>query len=248
MNCVMKESKLPRIRLNTARAMVILTSVLTVVILGARALRVDAIPTFSTAAPTGYDPLTAQEVDAVVAAALQAEGEEALHAAASGVQEVLLVERHEAPKAAYTSGSWPRRGDVYLYDYATDTLIFTTVDVQSGVVVTTERVQGVQLPLAQREAERALALVQADGPLWMTLAARYQAITGEPLTHIDQLQRKVSVFHADVMPDRLNAAAQRCGLHRCAQVLLFTTDKTLLALTPIVDLSRGEVVQVLGEE
>lgn len=199
-----------------------------------------------TGAPTGYDPLTTQELTAMTQAAL---GAPAVRAATAddGVAppEVLLVERHDAGKAAYGKGSWLRQGDVYLYDYATDTLMQTTVDVQSGHVITVERMQGVQLPLTAQEEQRALALVEADAPLWTALAARYQRITGETLTAVTQLQVKVSVFHADVMPERVNAAAQACGQHRCAQVLLFTTEKTLLELTPLVDLSQGQVVQVL---
>lgn len=225
------------------------------------ALQFDAVPIVSspfsvgltavTRAPIGYDPLTGQETDAIVAAAQGALGAPSLRAASTAEKEngpeVLLVERREASKAAYAKGSWPRQGDVYVYDYATDTLIHTIVDVQSGTVITVERVQGVQLPLTTREEERALALVEADTALWAALAARYQTITGEALQHLAQLQVKVSVFHADVMPDRVNAA-QHCGQHRCAQVLLFTVDKTLLEITPIVDLSQGQVVQVLNEE
>ena len=199
-----------------------------------------------TGAPTGYDPLTAQELAAVTQAAL---GAPAARAAMGGDDvtppEVLLVERHDPGKAAYAKGSWPRQGDVYLYDYATDTLIHTTVDVQSGSVITVERLQGVQLPLTMQEEQRALALVAADTSLWADLTVRYERITGEALTTLAQLQVKVSVFHADVMPARVNAAAQACGQHRCAQVLLFTTEKTLLERTPIVDLSQGQVVQVL---
>lgn len=197
--------------------------------------------------PTGYDPLTAEEMAALVTAA-QAETAMAAQSATPAAMrppELLLVERHEASKAEYAKGSWPRQGDVYLYDYATDTLLHTTVDVQSGAVITVERVQDVQLPLTANEESRALALIAADPLLWATLAARYQIVTGQALTHLTQLQVKVSVFHADVMPDRVNAAAQHCGRHRCAQVLLFTVDKTLLDMTPIVDLSQGRVVQVL---
>ena len=199
--------------------------------------------------PTGYDPLTAEEIAALVTAA-QAETAMAAQSATPAAMrppELLLVERHEASKAEYAKGSWPRQGDVYLYDYATDTLLHTTVDVQSGAVITVERVQDVQLPLTANEESRALALIAADPLLWATLAARYQIVTGQALTHLAQLQVKVSVFHADVMPDRVNAAAQHCGRHRCAQVLLFTVDKTLLDMTPIVDLSLGQVVQVLDD-
>ena len=200
----------------------------------------------ATGAPTGYDPLTAQEVTAVTQAALDAP---AARGATAGDPvaplEVLLVERRDAGKAASAKGNWPRQGDVYLYDYTTDTLIHSIVDLQSGAVITVERVQGVQLPLTVQEEQRALAIVADDPALWDDLAARYQRVTGATLTELTQLQVKVSVFHADVMPTRLNGAAQRCGQHRCAQVLLFTVDKTLLDLTPLVDLSQGQVVQVL---
>lgn len=196
-------------------------------------------------APMGYDPLTEQERATVAQAAIGS----AVSAAAAGEPatppELLLVERHDAGKAAAAKGNWPRQGDVYLYDYASDTLIRSIVDVQSGAVITVERVQGVQLPLTAPEEQRALTLVADDPALWADLTARYQRVTGEALTAITQLQVKVSVFHADVMPTGLNAAAQRCGQHRCAQVLLFTVDKTLLDLTPLVDLSQGQVVQVL---
>ncbi|MCL4863333.1 MAG: hypothetical protein KJZ93_28265 [Caldilineaceae bacterium] len=235
-------------RVNVVRSLMALTSVLTLVILSALAMRMDAIATRMVGSPAGYDPLSAQEVAAALGVVLQAGGEDGVRATESGAAEVLLVERHDAAKTAYATGAWPRRGDVYVYEYATDTLVYSTVDLESGAVIATERVQGVQLPLTTHEKARALALVQADAPLWGSLTARYQAITGQLLTHIDQLQVKVSVFHADVMPGRLNPDAEQCGQHRCAQVLLFTVDKTLLELTPIVDLSQGRVVQIMGEE
>lgn len=218
------------------------------------ALSVYRLPTFSArvmavdVAPTGYDPLTEQEVEAVLAAALEGEAETHLRAASSSEQEVLLVERHEASKAEYASGSWPRQADVYLYDYATDTLIHRVVAVESGALISEDRLQGVQLPLTANEEQRALTLISEDAALWAELADRYQAVMGEPLHSLDQLQVKVSVLYADGLPDQLNRAAQACGLHRCAQVLIFTTDKTLLEIMPIVDLSQGQVVQVLGGE
>lgn len=197
--------------------------------------------------PTGYDPLTAQEVNGVLAAVQPAQGTTSVSGAPSQ-PEVLLVERHDAKQAAHTQGSQPRQADLYAYDYATDTLIHTTVNVQSGAVVATEALQDVQLPLTANEEQRALGFIQSDGALWSTLAERYQQITGTPLRAVTQLEKKVAVFQADVMPDRVNAAAAHCGRHRCAQVLLFTTDKTLLEIMPIVDLSLGQVVQVLNQE
>jgi hypothetical protein len=241
----MKEIEVRKHKLEVALVAAVLLGAL--LVLGARTIWPSHVLSFEQA-PTGYDPLTTKEVDTIVAAALQANGEEPLSATTGGGREVLLVERREASKAEYASGKWSRQGDVYHYDYTTDTLIHTAVDTASGMVTGVERVQGVQLPLTEREKQRALALIQAETALWTELAARYQTITGEPLQEISQLKVKVSIFHADVMPGRLNEAAQLCGQHRCAQALLFTADKTLLELTPIVDLSQGVVVQTLGEE
>jgi Cu2+-containing amine oxidase len=241
----MKEMKLPKLRSKATLLAVGLTGAFLIV--AVRLIGPAHVLSFEPA-PTGYDPLTATEIDTVVAVALRAASDVIPSAAAASAPEVLLVERHEASKAEYASGQWPRQGDVYHYDYATDTLIHTVVDVASGAVTSVERVQGVQLPLSAGEKARALDLIRAEDKLWTVLAERYQTITGEPLQGFEQLNVKVSVFHADVMPGSLNEAAQRCGQRRCAQALLFTTDQTLLELMPIVDLSQGRVVQTLGEE
>ena len=215
-----------------------------VALLSLLTLRFDALRTFSASisqvadAPVGYDPLTALETEKVIAAA-----QTNTVGAASVHQELLLVERHDGGK---NKSNPPRQGDLYLYDYATDTLIHSTVDIASGTVTAVEHLQGVQLPLNRNEDQRALDLIQADQALWTSLTQRHQQIAGKPLTQIDQLQVKITVFHADSLPDRLNKAAQQCGQHRCAQVLLFTVDKTLLEIMPIVDLSLGQVVQVLN--
>jgi hypothetical protein len=120
------------------------------------------------------------------------------------------------------------------------------VDINSGGM-RVEEYQGVQLPLTVREEARAVQLLRDDAELWTALAEQYRYITGEPLTDIAQLQVKVSLFLGESMPDQVNPAAQQCGQHRCAQVLLFTTDRTLLEALPIVDLSQGRVIQVLSD-
>lgn len=191
----------------------------------------------------GYDPLTTDEADQALAIAL-AHGEKQALAADSQALEVLLVERYDAPKGSAMEDV--RHGDVYLYDYATDTLIHTIVNVATGSV-TTERLQGVQLPLTVREEERAVALIVEDRELWRLLSERYEIITGDPLEDMTQLQVKVSLFLAEAMPDQVNAAAQACGQHRCAQVLLFTIDRTVLEILPIVDLSEGQVIQLMSD-
>ncbi|MFN8444357.1 MAG: hypothetical protein U0175_26475 [Caldilineaceae bacterium] len=208
-------------------------------------LRLSAAIPFSADTPTGYDPLTEHEQKLAISAALQKEAN--LQASDAGSLETLLVERHEVPKAERTKGQWSRQADVYLYDYTSDTLHHSTVDVASGAVVATEKATGVQLPLTQQEEARALSLVRNDPTVWSDLTNRYHTISGEALNDLAQLQVKVSLFRSDSMPDRVNDAASACGQHRCAQALIFTVDRTLLEIMPIVDLSQGRVVQVLNE-
>jgi len=222
-------------------------------------------PTFSsTAVPRladrgiGYDPLTENEAARALALALQANESFAQPAVANGSAapvEVLSVERYDAPKpTSKTNGAKganavaasARRGDIYLYDYATDTLIHTIVSLESGTIQR-EEMQGVQLPLTAREDARALQLVQDDTELWAALSDRYQLITGEQLATTDQMQVKVSLFLGESMPDQVNDDARQCGQHRCAQILLFTVDRTLLEVMPIVDLSQGRVIQRLND-
>jgi hypothetical protein len=218
-----------------------------------------AIPSFSSASffltdtGIGYDPLTRDEADHALALALgideprsnSVNGAETGIGIASGQSiEVLRVERYDAPKGSDTTVG--RQGEIYLYDYATDTLTHSVVNVATGVV-TTEQLHGVQLPLTAREEARALDIIVDDQLLWQTLSDRYAIITGEPLLDMTQLQVKVSLFLGDAMPDQVNPAAERCGQHRCAQVLLFTVDRTVLEILPIVDLSHGQVIQLMSD-
>lgn len=198
--------------------------------------------------PKRYRPLSAQEHAGAVAVArdrAEASAAARTRAATQGAgpperTEVLLVERlHEK------GGNPPRRADVYIYDYATDTLRRTVVDVASGAVHSEEVVQGVQLPLTQPELERALGIAYADAATRAVVEERYREVAGEVLQGIEQLGVKAFVFHADSKPDGLNDASRRCGIHRCAQLLFYTTDQVVIETQPIVDLSVGTVTQRL---
>ena len=214
------------------------------------------LPTFSaTSLPLwtergiGYDPLTANETERALALALQyqatlAKAQTTDQTAAQPT--ILAVERYDAPKAEKMDNNDRRRGEVYLYDYASDALIHNVVDLVSGAVQS-ERFHGVQLPLTIDEEARALQLIRDDADLWSALVGGYRRISGDPLTTFDQLEVKVSLFLASSLPDQVNVDANFCGEHRCAQVLIFTTDRVLLEILPIVDLSRGRVVQWLSD-
>ena len=222
------------------------------------------VPTFSSSAlpprttsGVGYDPLTPNESDRALALALQAHDALVQSAATDPAAkptvtvEILSVERYDdaktdTSKGAQALGQHARRGEVYLYDYTTNSLLRSIVELDSGAIET-ETYHGVQLPLTVREENWAVQLIHNESELWATLTERYQTITGTALTSPEQLHVKVSLFLGTAMPEQVNDAARRCGEHRCAQVLLFTDERTLLEVMPIVDLSEGRVVQLLSD-
>lgn len=200
----------------------------------------------------GVDPLTDAEValalastqigDTLTAEQVASRAPAEADAAQMPTQEVLLVERNATDKNK--QGSQSRQGVVYVYDYTSDELIHSVIDVATGDMSEQERVQGVQLPLTAAEEARAIALAWGDAQTHQTLAAQFEQLTGQPLTSLEQLHVKASVFLADSMPGRLNAAAQACGLQRCAQLLFFNVDNVAFEMLPIVSLSKGSVLQV----
>lgn len=194
--------------------------------------------------PAPYDPLSAREramLEEAVLSILQPQERSA------GESEVLLIQRYDGPKSKneIESASYVRRGEVFVYDYGSDTLRRLLVDLSSGEVESIEESQSTQLPLTDSEKQRALELITLDPAFWSELSARYEQIYAEPLQSVEQLEAKIAVFHGDSMPDRVNQAASACGLHRCAQMLIYGSDRTAFELTPIVDLSTGQIVQVL---
>lgn len=197
----------------------------------------QAIP--ASQAGTGYEPLTATEarlagdrarLAPVIAARLQA----------SQRIEELRVERHEEPKGVETSGQWPRRADVFLYDYDRDMTLHALVDVRSGTVESVREVQGMQLLITPREAARALQIALAHPQAGAAIRTQYQQLAGTALQQPSQLQVQAGVFHGSSMPELV--AAKDCGAQRCAQLLIMTADGLALNVAPIVNLSRDQVV------
>lgn len=190
---------------------------------------------------TGFDPLSGDEQSQARALALQhPEVAQAMEAASRS--ELLLIERHEETKAVMQSGQWPRRADVFVYVYDSDSLFQVIVNLDTRVIDSVERSQDVQLPLTPGETARAFQLLLADAPVKANIAAQYQAITGQALTRPDrQLKFRALIYRADAQPNA-NPGAAACGPHRCAQFLLTTQDDVVINLLPIVDLSLGQLV------
>ena len=161
--------------------------------------------------------------------------------AAVPATEILLVERHINQK-----GQNGRLADVYSYDYAKNETVFSVVDLTTNKVLSTERKQKLQLPLTANELQRATDLIFADAEERRLLNTEYKRITGKELTSVSQLNVKAFVFDAESLPERLNPASKQCGLHRCAQVLLYTHASVVFEVSPIVNLSKGIVTQNIG--
>lgn len=200
----------------------------------------------------GTDPLTPAEAAAAVEdagvpeSAVQPEsaGPEALGHNGLPERLVLLVERHLEDKGADVG---LRRADVYAYSYADDTLTVSVVDLADGGVDATTSVNGDQLPLIEVEEQRAVELLLADPVFAERLAEEYQRVMGEPLSDAAQdLDVQPIVFKADAVPTVATGRAAQCGVHRCAQFLIQSTDHALINLFPLVDLSAGEVLAADG--
>lgn len=194
----------------------------------------------------GTDPLSDAEVQAARSAVPDASGSESQGTNGLPDRVVLLVERHLEDKGAADDR---RRADVYEYDYTTDTLTVSVVDLDDGSVERSEPVQGTQLPLVEAEAQRALDLLFADGDFTARLTAELAALTGsaapDPRAALDA---QPIVFRADAVPAVAGGAATACGIHRCAQFLLQTTDHLLVDLFPVVDLSTGVILSADATE
>lgn len=193
------------------------------------------------------DPLDPTElsraINATTAAATPVASMRALAAStAAPSTELLLVERHPNEK-----GQTTRLADVYTYDYATDETIINVVNLDTNQLVSSTRQQNLQLPLTETELQRASDLIFADDEERSLLDAEFRRITGQTLSNPQQqLQVKAFVFHASSLPEQLNAASEQCGLHRCAQVLLYTADSVVFEVSPIVNLSAGVITQNIG--
>ncbi|GAB4436552.1 MAG: hypothetical protein Kow0031_18270 [Anaerolineae bacterium] len=190
---------------------------------------------------SGTDPLSAGEVSAA-RQLVQQSGALSAQLAAGGRSELLLVERHQEPKAVRQQGAWPRRADYYLYDYDTDTLLHSVINLETGAVDEMSRAQDVQLPLTDNEIGQALAIALADAPTRAAIEQEFRRVSGTPLNDpARQLQVHALVFRAAAMPGNLAPAFAGCGRQRCGQLILSTPDNVLINIVPIVNLSARQL-------
>jgi Cu2+-containing amine oxidase len=214
-----------------------------VAIAGLAALSVTIAGAQTDDTPRGTDPLSADEL---TAASDLAQGSNPGEAAGLGDDDVvLLVERHEEAKADEDNGL--RRADVYVYSYDDNVLTWTVVDTATGEVDQSQVVPDTQLPLIQDEENRALEIALADPEFAQLLATRYRQATGRDLVDpATDLDIQPIVFRSDANPRAAAAGAQACGEHRCAQLMIQSTDDFLVNLLPVIDLSSDRLLTETG--
>lgn len=166
----------------------------------------------------------------------------------SNAIELLLVERRFSEKGTQNQNV-ARMADVYTYNYETDTLHYKIINLNSGQVLQSEKKQSVQLPLTENEISRSTTIASEDQVLHAFLEKEYLKITGQPLQSLDQLKVKAFIFLAESMPGEVNVKTQSCGLHRCARLVMHTSESIALETAPVINLSTGVVTQYkIGEQ
>ncbi|MEB8431345.1 hypothetical protein OO007_03835 [Cocleimonas sp. KMM 6892] len=199
---------------------------------------------FSNAYAHNNDPLTVDEIsrvgNLVTPQTLAAKSEGGV--TVNDNQELLLIERNEEKGAPKDQ----RRADVYIYNYSTDELEQSLVDLNTSEIISTVTKQGVQLPLTVNELKRAKEIVFEDEDERQILEHEYNRITSRTLNDTSELNIKAFTFTADSLPNRVNEASKQCGIHRCAQLMLYTDENIVFEISPIVNLSAGVVTQRIG--
>lgn len=191
------------------------------------------------------DPLSLTEqakAEALVESSLPALKIQAEGINQAKTHELLLIERDRSEDKK----SGARRANAFVYDYKTDETIIYRIDAETNKVLSSVRRKNMQLPLTEHEIDRAVKLIFSDKETFALIANEYQRITSKVLNSPKDLQAKAFVFTADTMPEQLNTASQQCGLHRCAQILLYTHDSVVFEVSPIVNLSANLITQIVG--
>ncbi|MFN8442684.1 MAG: hypothetical protein U0175_18055 [Caldilineaceae bacterium] len=221
--------------------------VLLILILGSVSVSMAA-PSFdnSLSPGVGYDPLNAAEQQRALNMALGNAGGVSGGINGSGVRsEILLVERHQESKDIYRQGVWPRRADVYVYNYDANTLEHRVVNLASNTIDVTEVFSGVQLPPTANEIQTSIDLAFNAPQFHSDLAAWYKKLKGEELVSFDQLASKAFIFHASAMGTANVGNAKVCGIERCVQLMVYTKDMIAFEQSPIVNLSSQQLATVL---
>ena len=153
--------------------------------------------------------------------------------------QLLLMERRRV------KGASQRLADAWYYSYTYNETTHKIIDLATGQVMSSEVVIGTQLPLIDAEVSRAFDILLASDADRLALEIAYREVTGAQFTDRSQVSYKAFVFHPETVVDGLSPDARRCGVNRCAQMLIYTHDNIALDTSPVVDLSTQRVLQNL---
>ncbi|MCB5165595.1 Tat pathway signal sequence domain protein [Streptomyces bambusae] len=189
----------------------------------------------------GRDPLTDSELDRVKTLALGPAGMKAENARGGQGPQWLATDLAELRPEDVSRGRAPRRAQVTSYDYKTDSLKTSVVNLDTGKVESTDVQQGVQPPIAREEAVEAVKLIiaskQGEG-----LRKDYRDATGKKLTKPEQLSLKNALIYRVDGENPGPAAVTDCGRHRCARLFLKVKNGPWIDVRSlVVDLSARTV-------
>lgn len=148
--------------------------------------------------------------------------------------EVLLVELQE--KKSRTSID-PQLAEVFIFDYPTNSAIVQLINVDTHELVSTRHITHIHLPLNQHEQDVTNKILLGDTALINELENEYLAQFGQPLSSIEQLDMKISIWE----PGPNDTQASFCDRTRCALVSIFTHDFYNFSIEPVVELQNAKV-------
>ncbi len=155
--------------------------------------------------------------------------------------EVLLVERHPVKKGQENNVA--RLADIYTYDYGSNVLHQAIVNLETNTVLSLTQDTEIQLPLTENEIQKAVDILKADEELFKFILQEYKRITGQEYTNADQIEIKAFAFWGDSLPGVSNTESLKCGVYRCAQLLIYTPEQVAFEVSPVVNLSTKKVTQ-----
>jgi len=139
--------------------------------------------------------------------------------------------------------SHERVARVMYYNYEADKLLVGKVDLRRDVVRRIRAVQDKQPALTATEIETAKSIALNNPKVLKKLRNEYEAVTGQTAIDFDDIVVHVRGFGGDLAIKRLNEKSRKCMRHRCARVTFVTDESTMFRFVPIVNLSKGKVIQ-----
>lgn len=155
--------------------------------------------------------------------------------------EVLLIERHPVKKGEENNAA--RLADIYTYEYGANVLHQAVVSLETNSVLSLTQNTEVQLPLTENEIQKAVDILKADEEQFKFILQEYKRITGQEYSNADQIEIKAFAFWGGSLPGLSNTESLKCGVYRCAQLLIYTPEQVAFEVSPVVNISTKKVTQ-----